>query len=152
MQAWHDEQYTQIDAPPDAVYRYLADFTSHLDWADHVIDVERPEGGAFVVGAAFTMAGPNAEDHRTVRITALQAPMRIAWEAEGEHGTEQWEFLLLPAGKGRTTLARRVTLDPAGTLRWLLRLRRRAARMSAENEACVARIKAAVEASVRLEA
>mgnify|MGYP000984665006 CR=1 FL=1 len=150
-QPWHDEQYVEVDAPPEAVYRYLADFSSRLDWADTVLDVEWPHGG-FVVGAEFTTAGPAAADHRRLRITALQAPLRIAWDAEGGPGVEHWEFLLLPASRGRTTLARRVTLDPAGTVRWLLRQRRHAARLAEENRTGLDRLKSSIEAAVRLQA
>lgn len=150
-QMWQDEQYVEVAAPPDAVYRYLADFTSQLDWAEQVVDVERPAAG-FVVGAAFTTAGRTPEDHRTLRITALQAPMRIAWESEGGQGVEQLEFLLLPASKGRTSLARRVSIDAGGRLRRLLGGRRRIERLTEENRACLDRIKRAIEASIRLEA
>lgn len=151
-QTWQDEQYIEVAAPPDAVYRYLADFTSQLDWAEHVVDVERPPAG-FVVGAAFTTAGRTPEDHRTLRITALQPPMRIAWESDGgDAGHEQLEFLLLPAPKGRTSLARRVTVDAGGRLRRLLRGGRRIGRLTEENRACLERIKRAIEASIRLEA
>lgn len=151
MDPWSDERYIEVAAPPDAVYRYLADFTSHLDWAEHVVDVERPAGG-FVVGASFTIAGATVAHHRTVRITALQSPLRISFEVDAASGREQWEFLLLPAAQGHTTLARRVTLEPAGTVRWLLTQRRRAARLTEENRAGLERIKTAIEGSIRLEA
>jgi len=145
-----DEQYVEVAAPPDAVYRYLADFTSQMDWAEHVVDVERPAPG-FVVGATFTTAGRTPEEHRRLLITALQPPMRIAWDSHGPRGVEQIEFLLLPASNGRTSLARRVTVEAGGRLRRLLGGRQRIDRLAEENRACLDRIKAAVEASVRLE-
>ncbi|MEZ4553676.1 MAG: SRPBCC family protein [Dehalococcoidia bacterium] len=145
---WQDEQLIEVDAPPDAVYRYLADFGSQVDWSERVVDVERPAAG-FVVGATFTTAGRTPEDHRRLRITALQSPMRIAWQAGESRSREDWEFLLLPASKGRTSLARRVTVESGGRLRWLLVEKRRAERLAAENRAGLERIKLAVEASLR---
>lgn len=150
-QTRHDEQYVELAAAPEAVYRYLADFTSQLDWADHVVDVERPAAG-FVVGASFTTAGRTPADHRRLRITALQPPMRIAWEAEGPRGVEQLEFLLLPASDGRTSLARRVTVDAGGRLRRLLGGGARIDRLAEANRACLDRIKTAMEAAVPLDA
>ncbi|MGE0228334.1 MAG: SRPBCC family protein [Dehalococcoidia bacterium] len=145
---WQHEQLIEVDAPPDAVYRYLADFGSQVDWSERVVDVERPAGG-FVVGATFTTAGPATEDHRRLRITALQSPMRIAWEVGELRSREAWEFLLLPASKGRTSLARRVTIETGGRLRWLLGGKRRAERLAVENETALERIKLAIEASLR---
>lgn len=149
MERWQDEQYVEVDAAPEVVFRYLADFGSQVDWAEGVVDVERPAGG-FVVGAGFTTAGTSAEQHRQLRITALQSPMRIAWESRGPGGVEEWEFLLLPASGGRTSLARRVSTDRGSRLRRLLGGRRRVERLAEENRAGLERVKRAVEATTRL--
>jgi hypothetical protein len=150
MERWQDEQLIEVEAAPDAVYRYLADFGSLVDWTADVVDVERPAAG-FVVGAAFTTAGRDAGAHRQLRITALQPPMRIAWESRGAGGIEEWEFLLLPAARGRTSLARRVSFARGGKVSWWLRGRKRAERLAEENRAGLERVKRAIEATVGLE-
>ncbi len=146
MRPWQDEQHIEIAAPPDAIYRYLADFNSHVDWSAGVTRVDPPAGGRFVVGAEFTMAGAVPGETRTGRITALQAPMRIAWETTAERGLGQWEFLVIPVA-GATTLVQRSTLHPRNLLLWLLRDRKRARRLSIDNRTSLSRIKAIIEAS-----
>jgi uncharacterized membrane protein len=142
---WEHEQHIEIATPPDAVYRYLADFTSHLDWSGSVIAIEPPEGGKYVVGGEFVLTGPASRDTRRARVTALQAPMRIAWEASSARVSERWEFLLLPSAAG-TTLALRLSLRTHGTLRWLLRDRWRTRRVALEQRIWLERIKAILEA------
>jgi len=145
MTPWLDEQHIEIAAAPEVIYRYLADFNRHPGWSLSVTRVEPPAGGKFIVGAEFAMSGAAPGETWACRVMALQAPMRIAWEARGKHTLEQWEFLIVPSASA-TTLALRLALRPDSRLRWVFRDRRGARRISAENRACLSRIKAILEA------
>lgn len=150
MKPWQDEQHIEIAAPPDAIYRYLADFTNHLAWSEVIVGIEPPADG-FAVGSEFVLLGASPGDRRAARVIALQAPMRIAWHAQADHSLEEWEFLILPSASG-TTLALKLTLQPSGRLRWLVRDRRRAKRSAARNAVSLAMIKAILEDGGDIEA
>jgi hypothetical protein len=92
------------------------------------------------------MRTANGHGGYAARVTALQAPMRIAWDVTSRRGVEQREFLIIPSA-GPTTLVQRLTLQPRNVLLWRLRDRWRKGRMSLEHRAELARIKAVVEGS-----
>jgi len=144
MRPWQDEQHIEIAAPAETIYRYLADFGSQLDWSAGVTSVVLPAGGRFVVGAEFGINHAASNDGYIARITALQAPMRIAWEVTSSRAFEQREFLVIPSA-GPSTLVHRLALLPRSALRWRLRDRWRRGRVSAEHRAELARIKAIIE-------
>ncbi len=124
MTPWLDEQHIEIAAAPEVIYRYLADFNRHPGWSLSVTRVEPPAGGKFIVGAEFAMSGAAPGETWACRVMALQAPMRIAWEARGKHALEQWEFLIVPSARA-TTLAQRLTVHPRNAVLWPFRDRRR---------------------------
>jgi hypothetical protein len=144
MRPWHDEQHIEIAAPAETIYRYLADFGSHLDWSSGVVSVDLPPGGKFVVGAEFAINNATIQHGYSVKITALQVPMRVAWEASTMRALEQREFLIIPSA-GPTTLVHRLALQPRSTIMWRLRDRWSRGRLSAGHRAELVRIKAIVE-------
>jgi hypothetical protein len=144
MRPWHDEHHIEIAAPAEVIYRYLADFGSHLDWSSGVTSVDLPAGGTFVVGAEFDINNAAVEHGYSVKITALQAPMRVAWDASTPRALEQREFLIIPSA-GPTTLVHRLALQPRSTLRWRLRDRWRRHQVSSAHYEELGRIKAIVE-------
>lgn len=146
MGPWQDEQYIEVAAPTDMVFRYLADFEAHPAWSEAVLSVETPAGGDYSVGAEFGLVGAGGK-RRAARVTALQAPMRIAWAATSDDADEEWEFIVLPA-KGATTLGLRLTVQPRKALSWLLRSRWRTADLAERNRTSLAMIKAILEASL----
>lgn len=148
MKPWQDEQHIEIAAPPDAIYRYLADFANHLAWSETLVSIESPSDGRLVAGAELVFVGSRPEDRRAVRVTALQAPMRVAWRSKAAHTLEEWEFLIMPASASTTTLALKQTLEPQRRLRWLARDRWRTKRLAMQNAISLAMIKAILEADV----
>jgi hypothetical protein len=145
MRPWHDEQHIEIGAPAEAIYRYLADFGSQLDWSSGVTSVDLPPGGHFVVGAEFQVNNAHVQHGCSVKITALQAPMRVAWDTTTPRAFQQREFLIIPSA-GPTTLVHKLALQPRSALRWRLRDRWRRSRISSAHRAELAQIKAIVEA------
>ena len=146
MKPWQDEQHIEIAAPPDVIYRYLADFANHLAWSETLTGIEPPPEARFVAGAEFAFLGERPEDRREVRVTALQAPMRVAWRSSTARAVEEWEFLIMPSSAATTTLAVRQTLEPRQRARWLARDRWRTKELARQNAVSLAMIKAIIEA------
>ena len=136
----------EIAAPADMVFRYLADFAAHPAWSEATATVEPPAAGSFIVGAEFGLVGSGGK-RREARVTALQAPMRIAWEARSDEAIEDWEFIVLPSATA-TTLGLRLTVQPRKPLRWLVRDRWHTNDVAAQNLVSLAMIKAILEASL----
>jgi hypothetical protein len=145
LKPWQDEQHVEIAAPADAIYRYLADLSNHPAWSETVVGIEPPAGEGFAVGSEFALLGERPGERRAARVTALQAPMRVAWRAQSSRASEDWEFLILPSGPA-TTLALKLTVVPRRWVRWLARDRRRTKEMAERNAVSLAMIKAILEA------
>jgi uncharacterized protein YndB with AHSA1/START domain len=128
----------EIAAPPQTIYDYLLDFTSHPEWVRNVSRITPLTPAPFGVGARFkTMEGaPPAPLGRTLRaiahllrgmlggakgyslaeITALEPGRRLAWTGtlpskQGEFQHADWEILLEPRGGG-TRLTQRFRYYP----------------------------------------
>jgi hypothetical protein len=145
LEPWQDEQHVEIAAPPDAIYRYLADLSNHPAWSETVVGIEPPAGEGFAVGSEFALLGERPGDRRVARVTALQAPMRVAWHVQSSRASEDWEFLILPSGSA-TTLALKLTVAPRRWVRWLAHDRWRTKEMAERNALILAMIKAILEA------
>jgi uncharacterized membrane protein len=116
-----------IQAPPAAVYAYLADLTRHPEWASNLTKVKQVTPGPAAVGTTFrTEEGPppvalgtrlrmmvqfvaglvsGAQPYSEATLTALEPDRRIAWHAaipkRGKpFSYAEWEFCLEPAGTG----------------------------------------------------
>jgi uncharacterized protein YndB with AHSA1/START domain len=102
-----------IKAPQSKVFDYVADVSRHGEWGsedDHMkATAEKP--GSPAVGARYRADGmlngkPNAS---VVTITALEAPKRIAFDAEDANSVFHHEFVL-SAADGGTHVERHVTM------------------------------------------
>jgi uncharacterized protein YndB with AHSA1/START domain len=114
-----------IQAPADAVYDYLADFTRHSEWNKNIYKVWQTTSGPMAVGARFkAMEGAppaaigkqmkalaqvmkgmltGAKAFSEAEITTLEPRCRIAWvgifpRSNGEFNRAEWEIELTPAG------------------------------------------------------
>lgn len=122
-----------IQAPADAVYDYLADFTRHSEWNKNIYKVWQTTGGPMAVGARFkAMEGAppttigkqmkamaqvmkgmltGAKAFSEAEITALEPHRRIAWvgifpRSKGEFNRAEWEIELTPMGNATRVVQR----------------------------------------------
>ncbi|HYW27139.1 MAG TPA: SRPBCC family protein [Terriglobales bacterium] len=149
---WQSEVSIDIDAPVSEVYRYLADFPRHKEWAyARMAYLEQVTPGPIQVGSEFAAAETvpfRAVTHS--RITALEPGSRVAWRAWFSKGSAfDWE-LVLSESDGGTHLVQRTVWHSAllfRALTWpLVVLRRR--QMPVENRRSLERIKANLEEGV----
>jgi uncharacterized protein YndB with AHSA1/START domain len=102
-----------IKAPQSKVYEYLADVSRHGEWGstDDRMKISADKPGPPAVGASYQAdALLNGKQNKSVvRITALEPPKRIAFDAEDSNSVFHHEFILTPEGEG-THFERRVTM------------------------------------------
>jgi len=146
---WKNEVSVDISAPVEDVYRRLADFERHSDFARGLAKVERTAGGPIGVGTQF-IAQETVPSRFTSysEITALDPPRRIAWKAwvPGLMRTE-WEYVLTPQAGG-THLGQRVQFNGASLAGSLMLHVVRRRQVPRENQATLEAIKVAVEKEV----
>lgn len=127
------EASVHIQAPVDAVYDYLADFTRHSEWNKNIYIVWQTTKGPIAVGTRFkavegappaalgkqiramaqVMAGmlTGAKPLSEAEITALEPHQRIAWvgifpRSNGEFNRAEWEVQLSPVGNATRVVQR----------------------------------------------
>ncbi len=102
-----------VKAPQSRVFDYVADVSRHGEWGseeDHMkATAERP--GPPAVGSRYKADGilngkPNAS---VMTITAIEAPKRLAFDAEDSNSVFHHEFTFSPSGGG-TRVERHVTM------------------------------------------
>jgi hypothetical protein len=128
-----------INASPEATYQYLVDFRRHPEWAQNLSKVIQTSRGPIGVGTTFkTQEGPppvtlgqklrmmryfilgvlsGAKTFSEAKITVLEPPRRIAWQAGVPKGVgylsfAEWEFHLEPQGAD-THLTQRFRYTPS---------------------------------------
>jgi uncharacterized protein YndB with AHSA1/START domain len=138
MPEYKGQAATTIQAPVERVYAYLADFTKHSEWAKNISKVTQVTPGPITVGTVFkTQEGAppvrlgqkvkmmasfmqgifgGAKPYSEAKITALESPRRIAWQAgipkgDGFFNFAEWEFALEPQGNA-THLTQRFHWKP----------------------------------------
>jgi uncharacterized protein YndB with AHSA1/START domain len=114
---WENQVSIDIAAPPEKVFRYLADFARHGEWSMSVSQLEQLTPGEVGVGTEFKSSETlPIEFVSFAKITALDAPARIAWEStDHQVFRTNWEFEITP-NAGGTHLVQRVTFHPISAL------------------------------------
>ena len=111
--AYSAEYDVTVNAPQAKVFDYIADVSRHGEWgsADDHMKASAEKTGAPAVGARYKAEGMlNGKlNSSTVTITALEAPRRIAFDAEDSNSIFHHEFLL-SAADGGTRVERHVTM------------------------------------------
>lgn len=114
---WSNTVAIDIDAPPEKVFSYLADFTRHGEWSMSVSKLEQLTPGPIAVGSEFKSSETiPIEFDSFAQIKALDEPTRIAWEST-DHKVfrTNWEFEISPI-PGGTHVVQRVTFYPISDL------------------------------------
>lgn len=118
----HGRSESWINAAPQDVYRYLADFRLHPRWRPRLSIEPAPDGPA-CVGDTYRTRGRHPERHRqnVETVTRLEPDELVGFEGRDESlGTFHHVFTLVPSGSGT-----RVVRTAAADLRWrVLRLLR----------------------------
>ena len=112
--AYYASYVTTVKAPAARVFDYVADVTRHAEWGsepDHMkVSAEKP--GPPAVGSRYKAEGilNGKSNPSVVTITALEAPRRVAFDAEDSNSIFHHEILLTPADGG-TKVERQVTIS-----------------------------------------
>jgi hypothetical protein len=112
---WEYETSIDIAAPPDEVYRYLADFWRHSEWSMSVAKLEQLTPGPIGVGTEFKASETLPQELVSfARITVLDPPELIGWEStDHQVFRTRWTLALSPQNGG-THLVQHVQFEPIG--------------------------------------
>ena len=116
------EFQTQISAPPEVVFAYLADMEKHPEWS-HCMEIKKTSEGQVGVGASYRSKGKNfgITANETVEVTEHQPNERFGWRTTGAMGMKfGWSFELSPQ-EGGTLLIERFE-PPSGLVGSLINL------------------------------
>jgi hypothetical protein len=102
-----------VNAPQSKVFDYVADVSRHGEWGsadDHMKTAAEKPGPAAVGSRYKADAMLNGKPNPSVvTITSLEAPKRIAFDAEDSNSIFHHEFVITAAGGG-THVERHVTM------------------------------------------
>jgi uncharacterized protein YndB with AHSA1/START domain len=104
------ESQIRIDAPPEAVFDYLADFSKHPDWASHPLTVEAETGVAAVAGSTLTSTAQFIGQHKArITVVASDRPGRLVFDVADDSGRYRHTISVRPDGNG-SLLTKSVTM------------------------------------------
>jgi uncharacterized membrane protein len=143
---WENEVSTEIAARIEDVYDYLADFPRHKEWSHGVAELIPVERGVIGVGTEYRASETAPFKLATFsRITALNPPRHIAWEAsDGRNMRVRWSFELGP-NDSRTLLVQRSNWEPTSLMGKVALNLMRKRQVPQENRHSLDRIKAILE-------
>ncbi len=102
-----------VKAPQSKVFEYVADVSRHGEWGseDDHMKATAAKSGPPGVGSRYKADGMlnGRANPSVVTITALEAPKRVAFDAEDSNSIFHHEFVITPAGGG-AHVERRVTM------------------------------------------
>src|SRR5437870_7760160 len=77
-----------VDAPPERVYSYVADFTRHPEWSPDEMKIEAVTPGPTRVGSTYKAEGTlqGKRNRSELQVTALTPSSRIAFTATDKSG------------------------------------------------------------------
>jgi len=143
---WKCDVATDIAAPIDVVYDYLADFQRHREWSTGVGELEQLTPGAIGEGTEFKASETVPVKFISYsRITVLDRPRRIAWQSwDNRTFRVQWEFDL-SAMDGGTHLVQTAQFSPTSVLGTIMLNVMRKRQIPWENRQSLKRIKDLLE-------
>ena len=111
--AYSADYTADVKAPQAKVFDYVADVSRHGEWgsADDHMKATAEKPGPPAIGSRYKAEGMlNGKlNNSTVTITALEAPKRLAFDAEDSNSVFNHEFTFSPSSGG-THVERRVTM------------------------------------------
>lgn len=108
---------TEVAAPPEEVFAYVADVARHPEWADQAMTVEHIGGPTSGPGATFRthvvidMPVGSQKDDATVTVVEVDAPRHLAYEAVDGSGRYRWTIDLTGDAGGTHVVQRVERLD-----------------------------------------
>ena len=100
------EDRISIDATPDRVFAYVADFPRHGEWAGNDLEVSPGSGGPVTVGSTFsTTAKQFGTQSEQSTVTEMTPGSVFAWESTGALGRAEHRFTI-SGDAGSTTLVK----------------------------------------------
>lgn len=94
-----------IDAPPEAVWSWVADMSTHPQWSPKPYTMEWISGEPNQVGSRYRSVGviPGDKDHQNEgEILTADKPTRFAFRADDNGGAFSNDFELQAVGEGST--------------------------------------------------
>lgn len=142
---WRTETEIEISAGTQEIYDYLADFGRHEEWSEGLEEIE-PTPSAEDPGREFVAREKvPAKFTSYCRVTALEPPVRIEWEAwDNRTFRVEWQFELVPNGTS-TRVVQRATFMPQNLLGRALLVAMRRRQIPKENARSLARLKERLE-------
>ncbi len=135
-----------MNATPEKIFAYLADFTRHSEWSSNVRTIELVAGEAGKVGAEYR-AGESVPRNLTsfARVAELRAPTLIAWEST-DHKVfrTNWTFEIARDGDG-ARLTQSVAFHPLNFFANIILYLFRVPVVEKENRASLERIRQRIE-------
>jgi uncharacterized protein YndB with AHSA1/START domain len=102
-----------VKAPQSKVFDYVADVSRHGEWGseDDHMKAAADKPGAPAMGSRYSADGMlnGKPNHSVVTITAIDAPKRLAFDAEDSNSVFHHEFTFSPSNGG-THVERHVTM------------------------------------------
>lgn len=91
----------RIDAPPEAVFDYVADIGRHPEWAHEKMDIEPASGSEHGPGAKFKrvvhfMGAVPGE----ITVVEDQRPSKLVYDCADKASAYRWTFDVRPDGPG----------------------------------------------------
>jgi uncharacterized protein YndB with AHSA1/START domain len=96
------ESQTTINAPAEAVFAYLTDFSRHPEWAGQQLAITPANEGPAKVGSTYSSVGHQMGTHRgIVTVTELVPNQKLVFESDDDTGRFRHTFEL--KGEGAQT-------------------------------------------------
>jgi uncharacterized membrane protein len=100
------EEQTTVNAPPNAVYDYVSDFTRHGEWGGHGLEVTADGDGPAAVGATYSTTAKlfgTQREHST--LTEVEPNNVFGWDSKGALGIVHHRFTM-SGGDGSTSVTK----------------------------------------------
>ena len=96
------EKHITINAQPDKVFGYLADFPRHAEWAQHKLKIDQTSQGPVGQGSTFKSVGHQfgRDNEDTVTITEFVPNQKVVYESMANEGHFRHWIEVKPADGG----------------------------------------------------
>jgi uncharacterized protein YndB with AHSA1/START domain len=110
-----------LNAPPEAVFKYVSDLTKHPEWSGGPLKVEAVSTGPVAVGSTYHSSGGETERPNDLRVTQLEPPTRFTFVATDPAFGDVLHEFTFQAQSGGTLMERAVTSTSPPVVAFLFR-------------------------------